>query len=305
MSSAAAAMDVVTTEHTPVSEVRTKGQNASSNGPFRIGQVIGAQYEIRSVLGVGGMNIVYEAYDRTLARTVALKAPLLDVYSSALAREAQALAALQSSSFVSIFSLGREGDVDFAVMERLFGDTLEHRLDECRRSARRMPIAEVIRILKGIANALSIAHMRGIAHRDLKPANVFLSGPHVVLVDLGIFVPEVLVSPENEVSGSPYYMAPEVILGEVTKGNGPRVDLYALGVIAFELLTNKTPFAGVPIHRTLMSHVSGRIPDVRDLRPEAPAALAALVAELVARDPKERCSSAESVVWQLSLLEYA
>jgi serine/threonine-protein kinase len=240
-----------------------------------------------------------------LGRVVAVKTPLHAAFAGSLSHEVRALAALQSSAFVSVFCMAREGDVELAVMERLFGETVEARLSECRRRGDPMPIPEALRILSGIASALSIAHSRGVAHRDLKPANIFLAGERVVLVDLGIFVPEVLVGPDNEVPGSPRYMAPEVIVGNVTKGKGSLVDLYALGIIAFELLTNETPFAGSHLQRTLVHHVFSPFPDIRKRRSDIPPVLAALVTELTAKEPADRPSSAESVVWQLAELRAA
>jgi serine/threonine-protein kinase len=279
------------------------GVRSRPNGPFRIGQVVGGTYEIVQLLGHGGMNVVYEARDLALRRRVALKVPLVSAYAAALLNEAQALAAIHNPAFVSVYNVGREGDTEFVVMERIFGGTLEARLDELREAGRSMPLCEVLRILVGIAEALSVAHGRGIAHRDLKPSNVILSGERVVLLDLGLFVPEVLVSPDNEVSGSVQYMAPEVILRDVVKGGGPLIDLYALGVIAFELLTNVTPFMADSMERILAKHVCDEIPDVGRLRPGVPAELTALVTELLAKSPKDRPPGAESVLWHLRDLD--
>lgn len=276
-----------------------------ATGPFRIGQRVGGTYEITSVLGIGGMNAVYEAYDASLRRRVAIKAPLFAAYAAALKREAQALAAIRSPSFVSIFQLGAHDGVDFVVMERIFGETLEQRLDEMRvhGGAQRLSIGEALSLLGKLADALSAAHRVGIAHRDLKPSNVLIAGERVVLFDLGLFVPEVLVSPDDDVAGSVLYIAPEVILRDVEKGGGPRIDLYALGVIAFELLTGTSPFTGESNERVLANHVCAAAPDVRTMRADVPVELAALIAELLAKDPKDRPPSAECVLWQLRDLE--
>jgi serine/threonine-protein kinase len=272
-------------------------------GPFRKGQWVADGYEILGVLGVGGMNVVYEAYDRALFRRVAIKVPLFPAYEAALAREAQALAAIRSSAFPSVYHVTRHDDVQLVVMERLYGDTLESRLDELRTSRRTMPLGEAVQTLIAIADALSAAHRAGVAHRDLKPANVMLVGERVVLVDLGLFVPEVLVSPDNEVAGSAQYIAPEVLLRDVAKGEGPYVDLYALGVLAYELLTGVTPFMADSTERVLANHVCAPIPDVRALRDDVPVELAVLVTELLAKSPTDRPPSAESVLWQLRALD--
>ena len=200
---------------------------------------------------------------------------------------------------MTVFQVGRHDGVEFMVMERLYGDTLESRIDEAKERDRELPLQEVLDLLIGIADALSTAHALGIAQRDLKPSNILVCGERVVLIDMGLFVPEVLVAPENEAAGSAEYMAPEVLLRTVQKGRGPLIDLYALGVIAYELLTNKTPFAAESRGSVLAKHVGAPVPDVAELRPEVPRALSALVTELLSKDPAGRPSSAEAVLWQL------
>lgn len=272
-------------------------------GPFEIGQIVAGTYRVQKVLGLGGMNVVYEAQDLTLARVVALKVPIFSVYAPALHREAQALAALRSDHFASIFTVAREGSVEMVVMERLYGETLEDQLDELRLAHHRMPLDEVLRILVAITSALATVHACGITHRDLKPANVILAGTRIVLVDLGLFVPEVLVSRENDVAGSIQYIAPEVLLQDVERGHGPQVDLYSLGIVAFELLTNVTPYTDESLERVMANHLCAPIPDVATHRPDVPAELAQLVSELLAKDPNARPEGAEPVLWRLRELE--
>lgn len=271
----------------------------TSAGPFHVGQVIAGNYEIRRILAVGGMGVIYEAYDHVLLRTVALKAPLFAAFAQSVRAEAQALALVRSPAFVTVHHVAVHDGVELIVMERLFGESLAERLDEARDRGRLVSVHEALDLLVSVADALSTAHAAGVAQRDLKPANIMVCGERVVLVDMGLFVPEILVSGENEASGSAEYIAPEVLLRSVEKGEGPLIDLYALGVLAFELLTNRTPYASDNVGCTLARHVGGAIPDVRDLRPEVPNELAALVTELLAKDPKERPPSAEAVLWQL------
>ena len=272
---------------------------ASPVGPFGIGDVLGETYEIVGVLGVGGMGIVYDARDLTLLRRVAIKVPLSIAFEASLRHEAQALAAIRNPAFVSVHHVSRHDGTLYMVMERLFGETVEARLEEARARDEHLSLDEVLGLLIPITDALSAAHAAGVAQRDLKPANVIICGERVVLVDFGLFVPEVLVSEEDQVSGSADYIAPEVLLRSVVKGEGPLIDLYALGVLAFELLTNQTPFAAETMGLTLAKHVGGAIPDVRELRPEVPRELAGLMRELLAKDPTSRPASAEAVLWQL------
>ena len=274
-------------------------EEAREVGPFRIGELVDGTYEIKRVLGVGGMAVVYEARDTALLRLVAIKAPLFTAHARRLRSEAQALAAIRNPAFVTVHHIGSHDGVEFMVMERLFGETLEARLDDARARGRHLSIEEVLDLLIPITDALSAAHAAGVAQRDLKPANVIVCGERVVLVDFGLFVPEVLVTPEDEAAGSAEYVAPEVLLRTVERGDGPLIDLYSLGILAFELLTNTTPFASDSLGRTLANHVGAAIPDVRELRPEVPPELAGLLRELLAKEPHARPASAEAVLWQL------
>jgi serine/threonine-protein kinase len=280
--------------------LKPRGDTAQrASGPFRIGELVDESYEITRVLGVGGMGVVYEARDTRLLRLVAIKAPIFAMHAQSLRAEAQALVAIRNAAFVTVHHMGRHRGTEYMVMERLFGETVEARLDEARTSERHLPLEEVLDLLIPITDALSAAHAAGIAQRDLKPANVVLCGERVVLVDFGLFVPEVLVAPENVAAGSAEYIAPEVLLRNVAKGGGPLIDLYALGILAFELLTNTTPFAADSLGRLLVNHVAAPIPDVRDLRPDVPRELAGLLSELLAKEPSSRPASAEAVLWQL------
>ncbi len=276
-----------------------EGQAIATKGPFQVGQLVGEVFKITRILGVGGMGVVYEARDIVLLRYVAIKVPGSPGHEPALRAEAQALAAIRSPAFVTVHHVARHEGIEFMVMERLFGETLHERLLGVKARGLRLSLDEVIDLLIAVADALSAAHAVGIAQRDLKPANIVICGERVVLVDMGLFVPEVLVAPENDVAGSADYIAPEVLTRSVEKGKGPLIDLYALGILAYELLTNKTPFDGASLERTFTNHIYAPIPDVRELRPDVPSDLAALMVELLAKSPDDRPPGAEAVLWQL------
>ncbi len=286
----------------PVSGIVSRPCHAETIGPFELGSLVGGCYEIRHILGAGGMGVVYDAYDRGLARRVAIKAALAPIFLDALRKEGQMLAAVRSPSFVEVYALGTHEGTEFLVMERLYGQRLDRRIDDAIADGTTIPIADVVDALIGIAQALVVAHAAGVAQRDVKPSNTFITSTRIVLFDFGLAIPEVLVDSNTMLSGSVDYVAPELILHLVAPGGGPRVDLYALGITAYELLTTVTPFGGDLIERTLTRHVTEEIPDVREQRADTPAELADLVRELLAKDPLARASSAESTLWQLQAL---
>jgi serine/threonine-protein kinase len=271
-------------------------------GPFSCGQLLAGAYEITGVLGAGAMGVVYEAQDLALNRAVAIKAPLRPAYAEDLRAEAQAMAAVHHPNLVTIHAMGREGGVDFIVMERVFGMTLDERIAEAWETRRPIPLDEALRLLSSIADALTAIHRAGVAHRDVKSANVMLSGQRVVLTDLGLVTPEISVEPGAPLCGSAAYMAPELILDAVQPGRGALVDLYALGVVAFEVLAGRRPYPQETVVSVMEAHVEQATPDVRSYRGDVPDELAVLVHELLAKRPEDRPEGAEAVLWRLGAI---
>jgi serine/threonine-protein kinase len=239
---------------------------------FQVGECLAGNFELCGILGKGGMSTVYEAEDLQLRRRVAIKVMHGVAGAGALLRnEAQALAAVQHPGVPQVFGLGVQGRVPFLVLERLYGVTVEEHLRLRRVDNRHawFRVDEVLPILIGLAEALVAVHAAGVAHRDLKPANVMLCPEgRVVLLDFGIMLPEVAAG-EVPLCGTPRYMAPEAIGGTIAPGRAHLVDLYAFGAIACELL--------------------GTVPPM----------LATLVRACLAKDPRERPASLESVLWDL------
>jgi eukaryotic-like serine/threonine-protein kinase len=268
------------------------GATPSATTAFAVGAVVGGCYEIRRVLGAGGMGTVYEAHDRLLKRRVALK--VAHAGSSSLLREAQALAAIRHPSMVGVYGLGTHDGVEFLVMELVRGTTLYEVMRQQQAAGGRFTVAEVVEILVGIAEGLAAIHASGISHRDVKPANIMRApGDRTVLMDFGLFKPE--FERLDAVAGSPEYMAPEVCLGRVEPGMGHLVDLYALGVIAWELLVGAPPFRGADAMSTLALHVHAPVPSLVDARRGLPPELLALVVELLAKSPIDRPASVDDV----------
>ena len=263
---------------------------------FTVGSVVGEVYEIRRVLGAGGMGVVYEAHDRLLNRRVALKQS--HAVGASLKREAQALAAIRHPSMVGVYAMGMHQGVEFLVMELVRGTTLYEAMRKQTMSERPMPLAEAVELLIGISEGLSAIHASGISHRDIKPANIMLApGNRTVLMDFGLFKPE--FESLDAVAGSPEYMAPEVCAGRVNPGAGHLVDLYALGVIGFELVGGMPPFRGADPMDTLALQVHAPVPELSSLRPDAPVELAALVHELLAKKPSDRPPNIDDVLGRL------
>jgi serine/threonine-protein kinase len=271
---------------------------------FSAGHVLSDVYEIRRLLGYGGMAEVYEAHDRFLNRRVAIKVLRPGVHPgepSILKREAQALAAIRHPSFVTVHAFGAYEGLEFIVMERVFGISLELYLDRCRHDNRPFAIADAVSLLGAIASGLAAMHDAGLAHRDVKPANIMLAPDNrLVLMDFGIVVPEFEATPASAyIAGTPHYMAPEAIRNEVQRGEAGLADLYALGVVAFELLTGDLPFPGTDAHLIMAGHVARPPPDLGSRRNDVPERLRALVMNLLAKHPHDRAESAEWVVWEL------
>lgn len=259
-----------------------------------VGKTIAGTYEVLAQLGEGAMGTVFEARDVRLGRRVALKVAAQSC-AQQLRNEAQALAAVRHPGLVTVHALVEDEGLEVMVMERIFGESLQSKLDADALAHRRMSIAEVVELGEGIADALSAAHRAGVSHRDLKPSNVMLCGERVVLVDFGLVVAETQLT--EGVSGSAEYIAPEVLRRKVDRGNGPLVDLYALGVILYELVAGKTPFVASTLDEIFAGHLLAPVPDID--RIDVPVDLLRLIRELLDKDPLERPPGAEAVLWRL------
>lgn len=263
---------------------------------FEAGQVVADTYVIRDVIGQGGMGQVYEAFDRVIARRVALKASWPDVPPSVLQREAQALAAIKHPAAVTVHACGSHEGTWFVVMELLHGVTLDAHIAR----AGRLTAPAATDLLIALAEALAAVHDAGIAHRDLKPSNIMLLPKgRLVLLDFGLFGADGAAAGVLDVCGTPDYMAPETARGDVRPRNEFLVDLYALGVVGFEMLTGQLPLAGEDGPSTMMRQVNSVAPRARQLRSDVPTALDELIHELLEKSPEARPQSAGNVVDRL------
>jgi serine/threonine protein kinase len=273
---------------------------------LRVGDVLGDTFEVCGKLGEGGMGQVYEAYDRRLGRRVAIKVARPHSAVS-VSGEARALAVLRGHpSIATVHALGVHAGMEYAVMDLIRGPTLQAYLDRHRADGTLASTDEIAEIGAAIAEGLAVVHEAGMAHRDVKPGNVILApGNRAVITDFGIFRPECDASrlecdpsSPDVVWGTPDYMAPEVACGVFAPGELFLADVYALGVVLFELLTGVLPFQGSETS-VLWKHVHQPIPDPGVQRPDTPRDLAALVRGMMAKAPRARPQSMREIAWQL------
>ncbi|HKH94630.1 MAG TPA: protein kinase [Gemmatimonadaceae bacterium] len=266
---------------------------------------LGASYSLERELGGGGMSCVFVARDLRLERSVVVKAlsPELAAGISAerFTREIKLAAALQEPHIVPVISDGVTANgTPYYVMPFVRGASLRQRMIDGP-----VPSSEVIGILRDVAKALAYAHRAGIVHRDIKPENVLLSEGTAVVADFGIAKALMAATHAgaDRVSGltsagvaigTPAYMAPEQAVADGAVDQ--RADLYALGVIAYELLSGRHPFAGRTAQALIAAHLTERPERLAQRCADVPAALDALVMRLLAKDPAERPESADAVL---------
>ncbi len=270
---------------------------------LRTGELIAGTWEIRAVIGEGGMGQVFEAYDRFLQRTVAVKVALGGEAGPGLRKEAQVLAAIRHPGLVSVYSGGVHGPYEYVVMERILGVDLGEHLSRTLQSGRAPVLRDVVAVLAQLADGLAAVHRAGVVHRDVKPENVMLApGGRVVLTDFGVFLAAFDVARSGERSGSPAYIAPETIRGDVDAASAFLVDVYGFGIVAYEMISGALPYVRATQQDYFMAHLAAEIPSLRARRPEVPASLDALVSACMAKAPEDRPQSMDDVAFQLRSL---
>ncbi len=255
------------------------------------------RYEIVRVLGSGAMGVVYEAQDNKLHRRVAIKTIIKSAmadeaqaadYSERFMREAQSIARLNHPNIVTVYDFGEEGDIAYFVMEFIQGHELKEFLD----SGVQFPLDKSLNYMIDLLDALGYAHSQGIVHRDIKPANIMIDGSgRLKLTDFGVV--KVLDKQEGTQAGTmvgtPGYMSPEQILGTSVS---PRSDIFAAGVVLYQLLTWKKPFTGEGVFTIQQKIVNEAHLLPSRLNTSLPPELDRIVNKALAKKPEDRYARA-------------
>lgn len=273
-------------------------ENTMARASFA-GRTLG-RYRVLEPLGHGGMAWVYRAYHPQLDRYVAIKVLRSDLvddeeFLARFQREARAVAGLRHPHIVQVFDFDVDDDAYYMVMELLEGDTLTSRLNDYRVRGEQMPLGEAVRILLDVLDGLAYAHSEGMIHRDLKPSNILLTKRgQAVVGDFGIahMVGGTRYTNTGALMGTPEYMAPEQGLQGQCDA---RSDIYSVGVILYEVLTQHVPFEAETPLAVLMKHVNDPLPLPRESNPDIPPALERVVLKAMAKHPEDRYPSAETM----------
>jgi len=260
------------------------------------------RYEIIGELGQGAMGVVYKAKDPLIDRILALKTISLnlaldekDEYEARFYQEAKAAGRLSHPNIVTVYDVGKSGDIAYIAMEFLEGRELRDILNE----GERLPITQVLDIVIQVAQGLAYAHEHGIVHRDIKPSNIMvIRDGHVKITDFGIarMTSSTVQTQVGVVLGSPKYMSPEQVLG---KSIDQRTDIFSLGVMLYEMLTGQAPFVGDTINAVMYQTMNTMPPAPSTLNPDVPVMLDAAITKALAKEPDMRYQNAKEFIEDL------
>lgn len=259
--------------------------------------VLNGRYQLVAQQGSGGMSVIYKAVDRALGRTIAVKIlrPSLTSDPSFLEKfrnEARAVANLAHPNIVTVYDVGSDGPTHYIVMEMVEGTDLKKIIKDNGA----LPIDRAIDLSIQICAGLGFAHRSGLVHADVKPQNMLVTPQDVVKVtDFGIAQALNNTQPQQKadvVWGSPHYFAPEQARGDQPT---PQADVYAIGIVMFELLTGDLPYVGSNQQELAMAHIREPIPSVSDFRPGVPDRLAKMIYRAMAKDPRDRYRDADQL----------
>jgi formylglycine-generating enzyme required for sulfatase activity/tRNA A-37 threonylcarbamoyl transferase component Bud32 len=264
----------------------------------QLGAALGDGYEVLRPLGQGGFAVVFLVRDRSLKRDLAVKVLSPDLITSKTTldrfqREAETIAQLSHPNIVPLHFIGQKGELLYLAMQCVSGGSIGDRLER----EGRLPVADVVRIVTEVANALAHAHKRGVVHRDIKPPNVLVDAEsgRCLVTDFGIArsTGAANLTATGVMLGTPAYLSPEQVTGEPLD---QRVDIYALGVMAYELLAGRVPFTAPTPTAAMMKRLAGPPDPVTTIRPDVPEHIARAISACLASDPVDRLQTADDVI---------
>lgn len=271
--------------------------SSNDNGLGRLGN-----YEIESVIGQGGMGVVFKAHDTKLNRRVAIKMLPLSLSGNSkmrrrFLREAESAAQISHPNIVTVHSI-EDSAKPYIVMELVPGESLYDRLQRVSR----LPVKEILSFSKQIASALCAAHDRNIIHRDIKPANVLIDPEgNVKVADFGLArsLVDTEISNNGDISGTPQFMSPEQTLGEQVDH---RTDLFSLGAVMYAMCTGRSPFCGDDMLQVFRQVQTAEPASIQQLRSDVSPELEDVIRRLLSKSPKQRFQSAQEAVKALEAM---
>jgi TolB-like protein len=271
-----------------------------------LSRALGAGYTIDRELSGGGMSRVFVAVERALNRTVVVKVLKPDLAAEVnrerFRREIMVVAQLHHPHIVPVLNAGEHGDLLWFTMPFVEGESLREEI----RKGRTMSAREVARVLHDVLDALDYAHTRGVIHRDIKPGNILRHRAHSLVTDFGVAKALSAALPHSGATsagiaiGTPAYMAPEQLAADPKADH--RLDLYAVGLLGYELFTGMQPFAESSPQATMAAQLTRMPRPLSELRPDIPAPLAGLIMRLLAKAPDDRPASAAAALEELEAL---
>ena len=276
-----------------------------SNFEDQLRTALSPAYEIERELHGAGMSRVFVATDRSLGRKVVIKVlpPELTagVNRERFRREIQVAAQLQHPHIVTLLSAGEDGELLYYTMPYIEGESLRHSLEKGP-----LAVKDVVRMLHDVVDALAYAHARGVIHRDIKPGNILRQGSHALVTDFGVAkalnaaMPVSGITSAGMAIGTPAYMAPEQLAGDPAADH--RIDIYAVGLLAYELLTGESPFTGPSPQATMAAQLTRDPEPLYQCCPDVPPALSAIIMQCLAKEPHLRPPSAEALMTALDAI---
>lgn len=270
------------------------------NKDLLVGKRLG-DYRLSELLATGGMARIYRAEDVNLGRKAAVKVLLQDQpdpdqsLTRRFEREAKAIAALDHENIIPIYQFRQEDGMYFLAMKFIDGHDLSSEISQLHNRKQLMDVPRAMFILGQVAGALDHAHKANVIHRDVKPSNILLTeNDKAILTDFGLVLAESVEKTMGTAFGTPRYIAPEQAIA--SEKAVPQSDIYALAIVAYELLTGQTPFNGETPMEIALAHVSDPPPTPRSINPNVPPAVEAELLRALEKDPTKRHASAAAFV---------